>query len=384
MNKLILDKYVLVNNKKLRCGYTTGSCAAAAAKAAAWMLLTQQQIPAVGIDVPKGLHLEIPVEDINLTAEQVSCAILKDGGDDYDVTHGSLIYATVRFGSASGISLQGGVGVGRVTLPGLACAVGEPAINPVPRRMIITEVERVLHEHGDGRGLDIVISVPEGEQIAQKTFNSRLGIQGGISILGTSGIVEPMSETAIIDTLRAEMDVRKARGCKDLLVFFGNYGEDFTRNVLQLPVQEAVICSNFVGEMLDYAAYLNFESVLLVGHAGKLVKLSLGVMNTHSKYADCRAEPLALHALLAGADLGTANRIMSCVTTLEGIRILRESNLDTAVFERLCAKIDYYMQARTYGKLKTGAVIFLNECGVLGKTAHADELLNIQYLQRGQ
>lgn len=384
MSNLVLDKYVLVNNKKLRCGYTTGSCAAAAAKAAAWMLFTQQHLTSVGLTVPKGLHLEIPLEDIQLAAEQASCAVRKDGGDDYDVTHGTLIYATVSFNNLGSVQLFGGSGVGRVTLPGLSCPVGEAAINPVPKRMIITEIERVLHEHGDTRGLDITISVPEGEQIAQKTFNSRLGIMGGISILGTSGIVEPMSETAIIDTLRAEMDVRKARGSKHLLVFFGNYGEDFTRDVLHLPVQEAVICSNFVGEMLDYAAYLGFESVLLVGHAGKLVKLSLGVMNTHSKYADCRAEPLALQALLAGADLDTANKIMNCVTTLEGIRILRAAGLDKVVFERLCAKIDYYMQARTYGKLKTGAVIFLNEYGVLGQTAQAAELLNIQYTQRGQ
>lgn len=187
MSNLVLDKYVLVNNKKLRCGYTTGSCAAAAAKAAAWMLFTQQHLTSVGLTVPKGLHLEIPLEDIQLAAEQASCAVRKDGGDDYDVTHGTLIYATVSFNNLGSVQLFGGSGVGRVTLPGLSCPVGEAAINPVPKRMIITEIERVLHEHGDTRGLDITISVPEGEQIAQKTFNSRLGIMGGISILGTYG-----------------------------------------------------------------------------------------------------------------------------------------------------------------------------------------------------
>lgn len=379
MTKSSLDKYVLVNNKQLRCGYTTGSCAAAAAKAAAYMLLTQSRVESVGLDVPKGIHLELMIEDISISSQSVSCAVRKDGGDDYDVTHGALIYASARFNELGTICVTGGQGVGRVTLRGLACAVGEAAINPVPKRMITTEVERVLHEHGDGRGLDITISVPEGEQLAKKTFNSRLGIQGGISILGTSGIVEPMSEAAIIDTMRAEMDVRKARGVKDLLVFFGNYGEDFTRDVLKLSVDEAVICSNFVGEMLDYAGYLGFESVLLVGHAGKLVKMSLGVMNTHSKYADCRTEPLALYAMLNGASQELAQQITNCVTTLEAIRILRDNGFEQAVFAKLCERIDYYMQARVYGKLRTGAVIFLNDFGVLGKTACADELLNKQY-----
>lgn len=372
-----LEKYMLVNNKKMRLGYTTGSCAAAAAKAAAYMLLTGQRLDSVSLAVPKGLELQLSLENIAQSAEQVVCAVRKDGGDDFDVTHGLLIYAAVSFCAKPGVTLCGGVGVGRVTRQGLSCAVGEAAINPVPHKMIITEVERVLHELGSAQGLKVEIFVPGGAQTAQKTFNPRLGIVGGISILGTSGIVEPMSETAIIETMRVEIDMQKAKGNKHLLVFFGNYGEDFTRDELGISVDNAVICSNFVGEMLDYASYCEFESVLLVGHAGKLIKLAMGVMNTHSKYADCRSEPLALYAMLNGADRSVAEKIMHCITTTEAIGILREHNIQHAVFEQITQKIDYYMQNRVYGKLRTGAIIFLNEFGVLGHTKDAGELLEI-------
>lgn len=372
-----LDKYVLVKDKQLRLGYTTGSCAAAAAKAATYMLCTGKIVNEVFLQVPKGLELTLQIQDINIGDGFVSCAVCKDGGDDYDVTHGMLIYAKVSYHDGKEILLDGGEGVGRVTKSGLACSIGEPAINPVPRKMIVTEVQRVLEDLGMIQGLEVTVFAPGGEQVASKTFNGRLGIQGGISILGTSGIVEPMSEVAIIDTMRLEMDMQLAAGNKNLLVFFGNYGEDFTRDTLGISVNNAIICSNFVGEMLDYACYLNMESVLLVGHAGKLVKMSMGVMNTHSKYADCRAEPIALYAALSGADSNVVNNLADAITTTEAVKVLQQYELQEVVFAKIAKKIAYHMQHRVYGKLKTEAIIFLNETGVLGMTDGAEELLKI-------
>ncbi len=372
-----LDKYILVKDKQLRLGYTTGSCATAAAKAAAYMLLSGQPIDKVFLTVPKGIELTLPLEDVQMSDGCVSCAVRKDGGDDFDVTHGLLIYARVCKKETAGVELLGGAGVGVVTKTGLSCAVGGPAINPVPYKMITSEVQSVLDDFASTLGLQVTIYVPGGEETATQTFNARLGIQGGISILGTSGIVEPMSEAAIVDTMRLEMDMQLAKGNKNILVFFGNYGEDFTRDSLGISVENAVICSNFVGEMLDYACYLGMESVLLVGHAGKLIKLSMGVMNTHSKYADCRAEPLALYAALSGAPQEIVQSLADCITTMEALKILRNAGLQGAVFDKIVPKIHSHMQHRVHGKMQTEAVVFLNEYGVLGQTPGAESLLKI-------
>jgi cobalt-precorrin-5B (C1)-methyltransferase len=296
-----MDEVMFSQGQALRCGYTTGSCAAAASKAAAEMLLTGKRVDNVSLLTPKGITLNLEPEDVLLTPAKVSCAIRKDSGDDPDDTNGILVYATVEK-TASGLELVGGEGVGRVTKPGLACAVGGPAINPTPRRMITEEVTKIKERHAYAGGLKVTISIPRGAEIAPKTFNPRLGVVGGLSVLGTSGIVEPMSDQALIQTMYAEMNSRKANGRENLLVFFGNYGQDFSRDVLHLNIDEAVTCSNFVGDLLDYAVYKGFKTLLLIGHSGKLVKVAQGVMNTHSKYADCRTEFMALSALFHGAD----------------------------------------------------------------------------------
>ena len=276
-----------------------------------------------------------------------------------------------------GVHIEGGVGVGRVTKPGLACAVGGPAINPTPRRMITTEVTSVMEEAGYTGGLLVTISIPEGVEIAKKTFNPRLGIVGGLSVLGTSGIVEPMSEKALIETMYVEMRAQKARGNKNLLVFFGNYGEDFTRDVMKLDLEGAVTCSNFVGELLDYAVFLGFETLLLIGHSGKLVKLAQGVMNTHSKYADCRTELFALQAMLHGASIEVGQELYHCLTTDEVTKILKREELFEPVMEQVTERIDFYMQHRVHGKIKTAAFMFSNVYGILGKTKDAEELIQL-------
>ena len=393
-----MEQSVVVSQGKLmRRGYTTGSCAAAASKAAAVMLLSGEETDTTILDTPKGITLTLDVLDILRGPGFARCAIRKDSGDDPDDTNGTLIYATVselqakipeeelvmqpRTASVEQldgrVEIWGGVGVGRVTKPGLACKVGGPAINPVPRKMITQEVLSAMKQYGYEKPLRVVISIPDGSAIAPKTFNPRLGIEDGISVLGTSGIVEPMSDRALIDTMYTEMDSRKANGYKDLLVFFGNYGADFTRDEMKIDISTAVTCSNFVGELLDYAVLKGFESVLIVGHSGKLIKLAQGVMNTHSKYADCRSEFLALQAMFHGADPAVGKEIYQALTTDEMTKILKREGLFDAVMEEAARKIDFYMQKRVHGKLKTGAILFSNVYGILGETAGAEELLKL-------
>ena len=378
-----MEEYQFSQGKNLRCGYTTGSCATAAAKAAATMLLTGERVATVRIDTPKGVVLELEPLEVELAEQYVSCAIRKDSGDDPDDTNGVLVFAKVEKVAEPGVHIEGGVGVGRVTKPGLACAVGGPAINPTPRRMITAEVGSVMEQAGYSSGLLVTISIPEGVEIAKKTFNPRLGIIGGLSVLGTSGIVEPMSEKALIETMYVEMRAQKARGNKHLLVFFGNYGEDFTRDVMQLDLEGAVTCSNFVGELLDYAVFLGFETLLLIGHSGKLVKLAQGVMNTHSKYADCRTELFALEAMFHGASIEVGQEIYHCLTTDEVTKILKREQIFEPVMDKVTERIDFYMQHRVHGKIKTAAFMFSNVYGILGKTKAADELIQL-HKQKGE
>lgn len=393
-----MEQDVVVSQGKLmRRGYTTGSCAAAASKAAAVMLLSGEETDTIKLDTPKGITLTLDVLDILRGPGFARCAIRKDSGDDPDDTNGTLVYATVsslhagipeeelvmqpRTASVEQlddrVEIWGGIGVGKVTKPGLSCKVGGPAINPVPRKMITREVLAAMKQYGCDETLRVVISIPDGPAIAPKTFNPRLGIEGGISVLGTSGIVEPMSDRALIDTMYTEMDSRKANGYKDLLVFFGNYGADFTRDEMKIDISTAVTCSNFVGELLDYAVLQGFESVLIIGHSGKLIKLAQGVMNTHSKYADCRSEFLALQAMFHGASPAVGKEIYQALTTDEMTKILKREGLFEAVMEEAARKIDFYMQKRVHGKLKTGAILFSNVYGILGETAGAEELLKL-------
>lgn len=276
----------------MRYGFTTGSCAAAASKAAAYMLLTGKRKNEITIETPKGISYTAQLVDINRNENEVSCAVKKDGGDDPDITTGAYIYAKVSYRESSGqkIEIDGGTGVGRVTKPGLDQPVGNAAINHVPRQMIEKEVMQVCRLVDYQGSLRIEISVPDGEKLAGQTFNPRLGIAGGISILGTSGIVEPMSNQAIIDTIRIELNQRRIQGFDYVAVSPGNYGLDFMKKTYGYDLDRSVKCSNFIGDTIDMAVELGFQKLLLTGHIGKLIKVAGGIMNTHSKEADCRME----------------------------------------------------------------------------------------------
>ena len=307
--------------------------------------------------------------------EEVTFGVQKDGGDDPDATNGLWILATVSRIPEPEVVIDGGAGVGRVTKPGLDQPPGAAAINRVPRAMIREQAESVMRREGYSGGIRVVISVPEGEETAKHTFNPRLGIVGGISILGTSGIVMPMSEEALIATIRVEMEVRRASGKRFLLMVPGNYGEDFLARYPQVDTEQAVKCSNYVGAVLEMAVEMGFEGILFVAHIGKFIKVSGGIMNTHSHQADCRAELLAAQAMRGGADPGTVRRILETETTEEAVEILKEDGCLDDTMREVMKRIVFYMQHHTEGKIRTEAVIFSSRYGVLGESEGAGEMI---------
>ena len=377
-----MEEFIEKDGKKLRYGYTTGSCAAAAAKAAAWMLLTGKRKDTISLVTPKGIPLSLQVEDIRMEEDFVSCAIRKDSGDDPDVTNGTLVYARVSRRGTPEIAIDGGFGVGRVTKKGLDQPVGNAAINSVPRKMIRENLKEVLSLTDADCGLDVVISVPDGERLAKQTFNPRLGIVGGISVLGTTGIVEPMSEKALVDTIRVELNQRRAGGGDYVLLTPGNYGCDFIRAGLNLRPEWAVQTSNFIGQSLDICRELGFRGALLVGHIGKLVKVGGGMLNTHSKYGDCRMEILAAHAGKAGLPPEKIGEVLDCVACDDALRILQEAGCREKALDSLNERILFHLRHRAGENLELGTILFSKEYGLLAQSANALNL--IENITRGK
>lgn len=382
------EKYIQKGTKRLRCGYTTGTCAAGAAKAAAQTLLSGVPTQHVSIMVPAGDEIPLEVEELTVSGNSVICAVRKDGGDDPDATHGMLIYASVsktpvadapsaeKIETAAGrVLIDGGAGIGRVTKPGLDQPVGAAAINSVPRRMIAENVREVMDRFRYEGTLQIEISAPEGEQIAARTFNPHLGIEGGISIIGTTGIVEPMSNDAILGTVKAELSMRRAQGEKIAFLTLGNYGSSYLTAYYPALVEKAVTCSNFIGDSIDLCLEMDFEGILILGHFGKLVKLGAGIMNTHSAFADGRMEVLIACALAAGADTGTLRRIASAATTDAAIAILKECDILDAAMTKLTERVDYYLRKKVKDDIPVGAILFTEAEKVTVQTPAAGELL---------
>ena len=379
------DCFVIKDHKKLRCGYTTGSCAAAAAKAAAYMLLTGEPAEEIALQTPKGILLHLLIEEGRIETDSTgmpvmaSCAVRKDGGDDPDATHGILVYASVEKRQEDGIVIDGGKGVGRVTRPGLNQPVGNAAINDTPRRMIREAVEEICGSCGYSGGLSIRITIPEGEEIAARTFNPRLGIVGGLSVLGTSGIVMPMSEEALVKSIRVEMEMLHAAGAEYLVITPGNYGETFSRQMKDIDLSYEMKCSNYVGETIDMAEAMGIRGILFIAHIGKFIKVSGGIMNTHSRNADARAELMAAAALRSGADAESARKILETNTTEEALDVLAEcgEELYKKTMEEICRKVQFYLDTRSKHTLKLGAILFSSVRGKLGETENVPELVEL-------
>ncbi len=367
----------------MRYGFTTGSCSAAAAKAAAYMLLTGKEKTQITIMTPKGIPYEAELVSVNRGEDAVSCAVKKDSGDDPDITNGTLIFAEVAVVSQESVpeegqvQILGGEGVGTVTKPGLDQPVGSAAINHVPREMITEEVTEICRLTDFEGGLRVTISVPEGEELAKRTFNPRLGIEGGISILGTSGIVEPMSSQALLDTIYVELRQKKEEGYPVAMVSPGNYGLEFMRRTYGYDLDESVKCSNFIGDTIDMAAELGFTKMLLTGHIGKLIKLSGGIMNTHSREGDCRMELLAAAALRSDVPTEKVRRILDCVTTEDAIKLLTDTDRLTAVMEYIMKQIRFYVERRAADRMETACIVYSNEFGELGRYGRVEEFLRL-------
>lgn len=370
----------------MRFGFTTGSCAAAAAKAAAYMLLSGKEKKEITIETPKRIPYTARLVDIRRQEKEVSCAVEKDGGDDPDITSGALIYAKVSFlmERKEEIQIEGGTGVGRVTKPGLDQPVGNAAINHVPREMILKEVSEVCRLMDYQGGLRVEISVPEGEALAAHTFNPRLGIVGGISILGTSGIVEPMSSQALKDTIRVELKQRRAEGFDYVAVSPGNYGLDFMKRTYGYDLERSVKCSNFIGDTIDMAIELGFRRMLLTGHIGKLIKVAGGIMNTHSREGDCRMELLAAFSVKQMVEPEIIRQILECVSTEEAVRLLKETGKSQQVMGYAMERICYYLGKRSRGLLQTDCILYANEFGELAKSEGAEEWFTLLAQEQAQ
>lgn len=376
-DKSNFEHYIRSGRRLLRCGYTTGTCAALGAAGAARLLLTGRAPESVGLRTPKGIVVEVAPRFCRATADGAECAIVKDGGDDVDATTGLPVIATVTLcpDAPRTVTINGGAGVGRVTKPGLDQPVGAAAINHVPRQMITEALLREADAVGYGGGFAVVISIDGGAEAARRTFNPHIGVDGGLSVLGTSGIVEPMSQQALLDTLQLEIH-QAALKSKRLILAPGNYGLDYLASHLpelrEIPI---VKISNFVGEALDMAAAEQFGELLLVGHVGKLVKLAGGIMNTHSKQADCRTELFCAHAAICGADAATCRALLDAATTDACLDILAEAGLKAPVMASLLDAVQAHLDRRAAGAFEVGAVLFSNQAGPLGQTKTADALL---------
>lgn len=367
-----MDRTVIKGGKVLRCGFTTGSAASAAAMAATKLLLCGVRCQTAKITLPSGEALTIEIAEAESAENWASCGVVKDGGDDPDATNGILITARAEKRD-EGFLLKGGAGVGRITQKGLKLRVGEAAINPVPRKMIEEGVLAVCRECSYFGGIEITISARGGEEVAERTFNPRLGIVGGISILGTTGIVEPMSEPALIATIQLEIDKRAAENHRDILLCPGNYGRSYCREKLGFDLDKGVKYSNYLGEALDYAVYRGFERVLLVSHMGKLVKVAAGVMNTHSAVADCRMEVFAAHAAVCGMSREKIRAIMECSVTEAALNIIEREGLLPEVCRSIEESIRCHIDFRTKKRLKAEFIAFRSENNLLLQSSGAEE-----------
>lgn len=393
-----MEEYVIKNQKRLRLGITTGTCSAAAAQAAAMQLLLGVESHAVTLRTPKGMTVSVPVYLLESDSRKASYKVVKDSGDDPDVTNGTDVCVTVEFvkqrvceqkdGSQDRscaftsesfpyLTLDGGIGIGRVTKEGLEQAVGQAAINRVPRQMIFAAVADVCEKANVCEPLHITVWMPEGETLAKRTFNPKLGIEGGLSILGTSGILEPMSEQAIVATIETEIRQLHAVGEEKVLVTPGNYGQAYASEYLGLDLAKSVKSSNYIGDTIDFAISYGMKDFLLVGNIGKLVKLAAGIFNTHSKVADGRGEIFAVHAAMAGAGANVVQEIYNCINTDRMLDVVEREGLREDVMQSILAAIEKHVDDRIGDAMRFGVIVFSEKYGYLGQTSDADKVLDV-------
>ena len=383
-----LEKYTVQNGKKMRYGYTTGSTTTGACKSAVEIYFQKEDISSIEIETPMGWNLDLDINSIEIgsyeNSKYVKTSIIKDSGDDPDATNKIEIFATTKelrvdeeivdkgtnfINDKKTISLCGGVGVGRVSKRGLQVPIGKPAINPVPVRTIFYEVEKILPI---GKKVELIIDIPKGVEIGKKTFNPKLGILGGISILGTTGIVKPMSEEAFKDSIVIELKMLLEEYHEDTIVITpGNYGKKFLVEQLGVEPKRILIISNFIGFILDNIKVLGYKKIILVGHIGKLIKVAGGIFHTHSKVSDGRMEILGANALLAGESSEDVIKIIKSNTTEEGLSYLKLKNTNNLIGEKIKQKC----QKRVFDEVEIEVLTFSFDHGELARTSGFNKML---------
>ena len=353
---MTIDEFNIKNGHTQRYGFTTGTTATAAAIGAAYMYLNDKR-DIVDVELPAGITLTIPLEFVKKEKNLFTCGVKKNAGDDPDVTDGILISTELEFiKKENGLEFNffAGEGVGVFTKDGLALPKGEAAINPVPRQMMIDNLSVILKEHGFSGIVNITVTVENGADIAKKTFNERLGIIGGISILGTSGLVLPMSKTALLQTIEADIKFR-LKNSKERRVYLapGNIGAKFLENNFNINSTTVAIISNFIGESIDYAISNDAREIVLCGDLGKLIKLSGGIMNTHSNDSDSRLELLVAAVIKLcikekkELPIQIISNIFEQKTTTGAVNIIKENNFDNC-FDILADQMLYYAYNRAF------------------------------------
>lgn len=353
----------------MRSGLTTGTCAAAAVKAA--MLACQNSlVKEVSVTSPQGKKLLVPISKMQKTAEGGMAEVIKDAGDDPDITHGATVSASVTITTSSEIIIKAGKGVGIVTKPGLSVPVGAPAINPGPRKMIMQALTELLPS---GLGCIITISILAGEELAKRTLNPSLGIEGGLSIIGTTGIVDPMSEEAFKNSLAPQISMVKALGYRQIVFAPGKIGQDIAINQCKLPKDAVIQTSNFIGYMLEKAVEYDMKKVLLFGHLGKLAKIAAGVFHTHNRMADGRLETIAAYMAAEGASQDTIKQILACTTTEAAMSIITATNFQH-IYNILANRASLRAMKYVFKNLQLCTVIVTLQGEILGFDSHAQEI----------
>lgn len=359
-----------MNNKKLKGGYTTGASAAAGVKAALIFLTSGKIVYEVEITALDGTILKIPIESVKkIFGEKICVEVKKNSGDDPDITNGASIFTTIKKIDGDEIIFRAGLGVGIVTKSGLQIPVGEPAINPGPRQLI-----KNIADEFNFRALEVEISIPAGVELAKKTLNPILGIEGGISVIGTTGVLRPMSEESFKNSLVPQIDVAKAAGF-DILIFVpGKIGE-LTAKKFGFNPQSIVQTSNFIGHMLDAAVEKNISKIIFCGHIGKLIKIAAGIFHTHNRIADGRLEILAAYSAAEGLNAVEVKKILNAATTEEAAEIISANNFNH-VYKKIAARASFRAERYTFQKIRIGTILTNYAGEILGIDDFAENLIS--------
>ena len=367
--------------KQLKGGYTTGACLAAGAKAGAMIMQGEDIGDRVDIVALDGTPLQIPIASVELLAHGVKVEIIKDAGDDPDITNGTSVFITFSFLTQEQLQpvygqsilyqqilFEAGQGIGHATKPGLSLAVGEPAINPGPRQLVYNSIKDII---GDKACL-VRVDIPAGTELATKTLNPVLGIEGGISVIGTTGVLRPMSEEAFKNSLVPQIEVAKAAGFTTQIFVPGKIGERIATS-WGLPTEAMVQTSNFIGFMLEAGADHGLERILLFGHIGKLAKVAAGVFHTHNRVGDARLEVLAAYSAAQGMPAEGVQRILQAVTTEEALPVIEEYDLQS-VYQVIAARASYRAERLLFNRLQVGTVLVTLQGKLLGMDEKAKEI----------